>query len=372
MEIIIKDKTNQQSNTINSVFSGGGESWITIFKPLEFTCLVEDNAQIIIPLLNKSSDDSLADIQLSLFNVTTIAQGKYCSNVAIYDPPQISPLTSYDDLNFMSGQVFNGSIDIPTIGGNAVVRVLPVTEDVLKTLAQKESETKLWLDLASIQNPSSQLEQNGGDFAANAFSVDISTKTIFGEDYTIQSPVFSDNGYATTIMTCSATKFTDKSLPGIILPGSAENTKINVAGYTIFPSIISQATTGKINAQQYLDSFDAYFLPRYFISNIRHDKKIGYTVTNYNDECPGISGYSSFGFSGVYAASGDKITIVYSISDKFNLMKDGELRVKIYSNQVVDLDGTMDMIYNTIMSAQAKGGGDLGPFFSSSPIFGLT
>jgi hypothetical protein len=168
-------------------------------------------------------------------------------------------------------------------------------------------------------------------------------------------------------MTCSATKFTDKSLPGIILPGSAENTKINVAGYTIFPSIISQATTGEINAQQYLDSFDAYFLPRYFISNIRHDKKIGYTVTNYNDECPGISGYSSFGFSGVYAASGDKITIVYSISDKFNLMKDGKLRVKIYSNQVVDLDGTMDMIYNTIMSAQAKGGGDLGPFFSSSP-----
>jgi hypothetical protein len=52
---------------------------------------------------------------------------------AIYDPPEVPPTTTYDELNNVASYMKMGFHNIPSIDGNAVIRVLPITEDVLKT-----------------------------------------------------------------------------------------------------------------------------------------------------------------------------------------------------------------------------------------------
>ena len=334
------DNKHLQVDTIDSLFTDGHEYWLTLVNPLQYTFDPANGAKIVVPnnTQQTAADDLQAAISLSLINATTIFANAYASNVSNYDPPQIPPNTSYDELNFMQLQISNENLDVPTIGGNAVLRVLPITEDVVKSIVQEDEEIQALLKLNPPTKYSSQMEQNTGDLASVASTNNLTTGVVIGLDYTIQSPVFLLHGTASSNMTSTTIVFEEHTFDGLILPGVPIGTPIETRGYTIYPSVLSQANGNAPAMQQYLPSFDSYFTPQYFISSRGDGQQVYYWIPIFDTKCADIFGHADFfgytktNFDGVYVSSGNSYTINYTVTNKFTLMQSGQLHIRIYSN----------------------------------------
>lgn len=116
-----------------------------------------------------------------------------------YDLIPVLPSVQMDDLNLDTYHIKTGLVNVPTINGYAVIRILPITEDNLKTVQEKNEEAARLMMSQASQVFADQLEQNSGDLNTAAQSIANSTTTTTTtpiqsssvvQDYTIDNPVY--------------------------------------------------------------------------------------------------------------------------------------------------------------------------------------
>ena len=339
MKVNLIDKTHCQANTINSIYEEVDDYRITLFSPLTFDFNPANGAIIsaATTATTASLSSEVAAVPLSVINVTTIFSNSYASNVQSYDLPQIPPSTSYEELNSMEASIKNGGHDVPTISGNAVLRILPITEDIIKTVKEENDASQNQLTMGPPIVRVNQSEQNSGDIDSINSSNSIST-IVTGSDYTIISPVFLEAGEAQSSMTSSATEFEEITLDGLVLPGSSGDSVL-AKTYKIYPSVVEKTEAGTQIAKQYLNSFDSYFAPEYYISSQGDGQNVSYWKPTFSQGCPNVlEGYEQVGMPGIYVSSGNSFTINYVVTDKFTLLQNGQLTVRFYANTVQDLE----------------------------------
>lgn len=352
---------NLQRTTIEEIGEDSLGTFIVIAAPLTFAFLIANGARLVVvdPLEDTGglSEALRLAVPLSLIDITPITTGKSLDSSLLepHDPDPISPSTSLSDLNLDKDRIQVETIDVPTIDGKASIRVLPITEDVLFTIEEKRLRTEGLLRLSPPGTFSSQLEQSEGDseslITTTTTTLDFVTQ---GEDFTISNPNFLRGGNTIgTMVSFASTGFDDKIFPGVNIPGVLaddvnEGSGLFVRAYEITPSLTLQDADGNVVARQFFESFDADFTPPISISS----EYVGPTVTttcdlgfdscepNDADCCPCRHlGFSEEEFQGVYAGSSDSFTMEYVVADKGVLVKDGTLKIRIYSNRVADLDG---------------------------------
>ncbi len=352
---VLNNRNQIQLTTITEVGTdiSTGYKYVKIANATIYNFYVVDQAQITLAptsedLSNAASDVSEANLlpsSLSLIDVTPIYTGKSIDPLLLapYDPTPLPPTTTYDELNLIGNEYVQSNInDIPSISGKAVIRVLPITEDNLKTLKEKEDEIAREL---RPDNPSSyvdQSEQNQGDLANSVSTTTTTTLSLSqGEDYEIENPVFLENGTAESSMVSHATKLVPKTFNGFNIAQVASNvsSEVLVKEYTITPSIVIEDSNQNIVAQQYLNDFSVYFTPSYSVYTNYVGTDISYVVKapSQDEECTGFFwGYTTKTIHGVYA-TGNGFEMDYVVTDKGLLVQTGELRIRIYSNTLVDI-----------------------------------
>lgn len=355
--ISIVSKSNVQQTVIKEIGTNTNGSYIEVYDPLQFSLDLGNNPIISVtatstPPLN--DENQLAAVPLPMIDVTPIVTGKQLDPILLkpYDPPQIDPTTTYDEVNFDKVRIRNTVYELPTIDGKAVLRVLPITEDIIKTIKEKEDEAESLLTLRVTPSISSQ---NGLVElpTINAVS-NVTSSVITEEDFTVETPVFSVNGKASSTMTSTATTFENKFFAGLSIPGldTEQNTetgeygqKIDSKEYDIYTSILARSLTGKALAKIYINEFKSYFAPQYYITSKGDGQGVYYwaanscgaTVTSTQSEIrPDF--WDRAKFPGVHASSGKPYTIRYTVTDKFSLLKNGTLKIRIYSNQITPIE----------------------------------
>ena len=372
---IIDNSKNQQIITISEIGTDSYGSYIDSYEALLFT-FNPNNGAMAIPINEKETggiNSSPVSFNASFVDVTPICAKKSLNPALLqpYDITPVDPSTTYDSLNNAVAYIRLGTVNMPTIDGYAVARVLPITEDVLETLDMKATKTELLLtqDLPVLTG---QQQQNSGDLeaAANISSNAITTTatTEVTKDYTILSPVYLRNGHATSTMKSYANvlKMGYKLFPGVIVPGviaidtdaansaSEHGTSLLVRSYRVYPSIEILSKTNVVLARQYFDSFIVDFTPRYQITSLPEHKYVKVYIPKLpsgtgSGEGPveptigDVEGYRAAYIPGVYAGSGETYTINYIVTDKLVLLKSGTLSINVYSNKTQATEDVEDL-----------------------------
>jgi len=354
--IDITDKSgNIQTTEIFEIGSDASGDYIIISDPLQFEVNTA-NGTLISPNVNTNSllpSDSILSIELPIVDVTPIVNNKSLNPSLLkpYDLAPLPPSTPYEDLNTDQEHIQKQTIDMPTIDGNAVTRVLPLTEDILKTVQEKTEDLNRIQRYSQLISPVSQLEQNEGDVETVVSTITVeettTTATTTG-DYVIETPVFTTNGIATSSMRSFSTDLTEKSFPGVTVPGvPTSSITLLSKDYVIYPSAEVNSDSGSILAKIYLNSFDISFVPPIYIySSLENNPEISYYIRR-RDSGGGCFGntYARENIRGVYA-SGDGFTLDYVITDELILANNQTLNVTIYTNRVADLDSLADSVIN--------------------------
>jgi hypothetical protein len=349
---ILNNLGNIQTVTITEVGSDTIGDYIKFDPVLQlYNFNVADGSKIIPSITAQDSSNAGSEVSqstllssgLSLVDVTPIYTGESLdpSLLQPYDILPTDPSMTYDQLNLDSERVRNGIRDIPSINGYAVLRVLPITEDNLKTTNEKNSESTRLLKASPPPIFTDQTEQNQGD-AEQSVSTTTTTTTLSiskGDDYNIDNPVYLLGGSAQSSMTTFATELEEVDFDGINVPGvdPLVAKKLLVKKYDIHPAIVIENSNKVVVAKQYLTPFEIYFTPPIAIYSDYTGGQVSFVVPrDATDECPAIfNGYETVSMNGVYA-SGDGFRIDYVISDR-NTVANGQLKIRIYSNTVVDI-----------------------------------
>jgi hypothetical protein len=352
MEINLVDSVNYQVGTIKELGTENSKFYIKLYDALQFVFDPANGAKVVIPKVQNTSSVVNAKVSsnLSLVNVTPIWAKRALdpSYLAPYDPPQVDPSTSYSDLNLAKDYIRNSVQDIPSIDGAAVIRVLPITEDVLQSKAEKDAELQRLMVLSPPKKYGDQSEQNDGDFSSIKNTFVAPNQYLVGKDFAIETPVFLEDGYVESTMTSSSTEFSQTTLRGFVLPNtdnsngiamSNSTTNIYAKKYLVYPSVIAKNQIGTPIARQYLNEVPTYFSPPYNIYSSANQYVIYWKPVWDGDPCQQVLlGYESFGVYGTYVGSGDSFTLNYTVCDKFSLMKNGILKVRVYTNNVIDME----------------------------------
>jgi len=366
-EIDILDANgNIQHSTITEVGDLASNPYIKVSPLLRFAFTVANGSRIVATGTVGEAERHITESNrlpstVGMVDITPMYIGTQLDSSLLrpYDPPQIDPSTNYDDLNLSREYIRMNIQDIPTNNGYAVIRVLPITEDNLKTIQEKELEKSRLLRYESndaFRTISDQLEQNSGDIAQveeGQLSVLFTTTTTTlidpNADYTINTPVFLLGGYAEGSMKSFATDLTEVAYGGLNIAGTSKESvstssdvygqNILVKSYNIYPTLTMQNFSGSVVAKQFFEPFDVDFTPPINIFSEFNGDDIGYLCqADSNSNCPARSGYSNKSAPGVYASSGDSFTIDYIVTDENVLIKDGTLNIKIYSNPSANLE----------------------------------
>ena len=359
---ILDGNGNVQTTTIAEIGTQGSNAYITIDDPLQFEVSVANGARIVPNNSGTTtitgSTESKVSCLTPVVNVTTIYTGKTLDPLLLkpYDLNQVPPATSYSSLNLAKEYIQKQTGDIPTIDGNAVLRILPLTEDNLKRYADKKLETSRYLRLDSEDDLVNQLERNSGDLDSIPEPSTTTATTTTSVDYAIETPVYLSSGTAVSAMVTFATEFTEYTFNGIKLPGIPADTALLAKKYTIYPSAVIETTNGTEIARQYFPDFDVYFIPNIFIYSTKDDNTVSYYLEDTTDDslgCSSFNGYSKHSFPGVYA-SGTGFTLEYTITDEFILKSTGSLRIRLYSNKVLNLESAATAFTNTSVSPMSS------------------
>jgi hypothetical protein len=345
-QITIVDRQNKiQICTIEALGEvTSGRYFIELNPTLMYDFLIVNGATIVpneAPSID--TENSTVNIGLSMVDVTPIVTGKVL-NPSLrlpQDPDPIPPSATYDELNNVVAYTKEGKFDIPTIDGKAVLRILPITEDVLLTQQDKASQTTNLLRVEPPQDYIGQTEQTTGDLE-NLGLVTSESETVTEKDYTIESPVFLYDGKAESAMTSSATKLEEETFDGLTIPGLAtdEIFSLFVKQYEIFPSISMVSKTNALLSKQYFDPFDVFFTPPYNIVSTSEDKTVPVWIVKREDDCGYFGGYSQTRVNGVFAGQEDgSYTFNYIVTNKFRLVPSGTLKIHLYSNRMKDVEG---------------------------------
>jgi hypothetical protein len=354
---IVDQENLVQTVIIDEVVSDNSGKYLQFSPVAQYPFTVVNKAKVVkSPSAESSNVDSkissatLLPSSMCMVDVTPIYTGKNIdvSLLEPYDPPPVSPSTDYEDLslNLDRDRIKMNIHDMPTIDGYAVIRVLPITEDNLKTVKEKQYESQRLLRLSSSREFTDQMEQNQSDEQSlENNSTTTTTTTLVSSDvivdYDIDSPVLLDGGYATAHMTTYAVELEEMSFNGVNMAGvNDDNTNmLLVKHYNIIPAIVINDFNDSPIAKQFLEPFDIYFTPPIRIISEYYGGNVTMMVSNgYDEACPQIFlGYDDKSFRGVYATD-DGFRMKYIIDNKNELMFSGQLNVKIYSNKVVDME----------------------------------
>jgi len=368
---IISPSGNLQNTTVLAVGTDTTLGpYIETFDLLQFTFEVGTKVVEVQDSDSASgvfTNSTLLPSSVALVDTTPIFTGKSLDTSLLepYDPTPVLPGTPYSDLNLDRERIQMNINDIPTIDGYGTIRVLPITEDNLKTIKEKRDEGEYLFTPEPPEHIIEQSEQNTGDIetaqtdeesAVGMFTTTTTTLLSRGEDYEIDNPVYLSDGFAESSIVSFATDLTPTIVQGANVAGidefigddigtDFENQTILIKNYEIFPAVVMKNTNNITVAKQYLNSFDVDFTPPINIEGI-YDETYGGAVKYISDNgfegsddpCPGRhKGYSTMYAPGVYASdSGFKIN--YIITDKEVLIKDGSLKIKIYSSPVTNID----------------------------------
>ena len=360
-KVILINGTNKQTVTVSEVGQNNTGYYIKTYEPLEFSFGQGTTAIPVVintvPILGANT----VALTTGLVDITPIytQQSIDSSLLQPYDLPPLVPSTTYEEVTNATSSIRTNNINIPSINGFAVARVLPITEDILETLDQKANKAEQLLRLDPPPVLVGQNTQNTGDLS-NANATTTTTTTLISGDWTIQSPVYLYNGHAKSSMQSFAdsSNLSNHFFTGLISPGfnssdpSVTGTDLKVAEYTIYPSIRVLSETDVILAAQYFNSFEIFFTPRYQITCIPDNKFVKFYVPNFpapdNAEISGTpppswyQGYTETYKAGIYAGE-DSYTLNYIVTDRLILLKNGTLKINVYSNKQLQLDNLEDI-----------------------------
>lgn len=317
--------------------------YIDLVDPLLFNLSSEYQSNI---KFNNANDEATVvgspstslTVPLSLVDVTPIIQHHDTSNpLQPYDIARVSPLADYSELNTDPQYIQKEIKDMPTVDGYSVVRVLPITEDNIKTTYEKNKESNRLLRLTPSITPPSDLEFNDGDLTSTPSNV---TGLVIGDDYSINTPVFLISGEASSSMNSYATEFTETEFDNITIPGIGSVDTLMAKLYNIYPVITVYDTTGDPIAYQYFKEFSIYFVPPIYMTATKDGQTVSFHCEKLEDDesgCSHFRGYEQALLPGVYA-SGNSFTITYTVTNKFVLQDGGSIHIRLYSNKVTDAD----------------------------------
>jgi len=344
-----------QTVTIKEIGKEGDLFYLELFEPLKFEFDPAKNSKIKHnkkPISNLNNGD-LVSFPLSLVDVTPVETGIVLdpSIKKPYDPPSVpAPVDPddedeknaiYDSINYNSEYIQYGTVDAPSASGYVYVRVLPVTEDILQSDVDKAFFAEQYLRGEPAPIYTDQIESNDGDID----SIEIPSEQFFdstiviGDDYKIQSPVFLQNGVTTSAMSSTATALVATDLEGYNMAGVG-SIPFFTKYYTIYPHIRQESVTGALKAIQYFDEFDVNFSsPVQIYSDARDNREVSFWCEKLEmDELgcgPFPIGYEEKKGVGVYAGD-DPVVINYVITSRGTLIRDGFLKIKIYSNPILN------------------------------------
>jgi uncharacterized protein YegL len=341
---IIDKEGNVQTTEIEEIDEDDGGLFIEIADPLLFDVSPESGTTIRPNQTTEEqitpTNDKLAT-EVPVVDITPIVNDKDVDSSLLkpYDIDRVPASTPYEDLNTAKEFIQKEVIDMPTVDGNVCARVLPIVEDVLETVAEKENDLSR-LQRYSVQSDIvSQLEQNEGDAetATELPTVDEAATDSEEVDFVIETPVFTDNGIARSSMQSFSTEFDTRTFEEINIPGIG-SPQFFSKDYEIFASADFLSEGGRTLARLYLEPFDISFVtPIVIDSTYVENDEVTYHLIDEDDEgC--FPEYVPMAIRGIYASDEKSITLDYVIADKFILANNKTLRVNLYSNRVIDLD----------------------------------
>ena len=340
---LVDNQNNIQNATIAEIGEDATGIYIEILQPLQFEFDPANGARV---LTTKTADSvPTAESQISMLtpivDVTPLVANTPVPPSAIlpHDPDQVPIGTPYSDLDINRKYMLRGNRDAISVNGEASIRILPITEDNLKTIGDKKVEAERLLRLEPPEQFNPQEKQNVGDSIETLPTVvPEESQTVEGDDWTIETPVYLYQGLASSSMTTSSTTFESTTFLGLSLAGINTSTLL-VTDYDIYPSVALTKSTGETLARQYFNSFPVYFTPPVFISSDTEDTTVPYWCESESGgECSRFDGYVQTRIPGIYASSGDSFTINYTVTDRLVLMRNGSLTIKMYTNKVHSLD----------------------------------
>ena len=365
---ILDKEGNIQTTEIEEIEE---DTYIDIVDPLEFEIGPDlgttirpngETGEILTP-----NDRRLAT-EVPVVDVTPIVNDKDVdpSLLKPYDLERVPISTPYEDLNTASEFFQKEVIDMPTVDGNCCARVLPIVEDILETIAKKEADFNRLQRYDIDVPPISQLEQNEGDEEqANTIIEDSAETAAENVDYSILTPVYTNDGLATSSMQSFSTDFTSKTFPGLNIPGISDP-EFFAKSYSIYASAEFLTSSGRTLAKLYLDPFEISFLTPVVIDSTyveeeeftptesQEDFGVKYYLQDPNpddDQC--AVPYDEKYVRGHHASDGNTITLNYVVAEKFILVNNKNINITLYTNRVADLDNlASDVAYGGISLSQ--------------------
>lgn len=354
---IIDDQNNLQTVEISIVNSVS--KTIVITSPLSLAFFISDDARTVLSVTTKTIDTSesnLLGMTVSSVDITPVLVGKNLDTSLLdpSDPLPVSPTDTYESVNLDRSRIQGNVNQVPSISGNALIRILPITEDPVKKIADKEIEENRF-DFSEKQPVFiNQIEQNQGDEALSKQLVENAASTTAVQptvevDGQINSSVFVD-GVAESSFSTQSKDFEEISA-SVLEHVNDVNNYVRNNDPLITTDIPSQPVSAKYfqifpviqkNDQNNASLFKYLFSPSsiYIASPIFIYSSIAEQVV-YKDCFCGFSStdepvFSDITVNGTYA-DGNSFDIDYIISDKDILIGSGSLRVRIFFSTVLNL-----------------------------------
>ena len=317
---------------------------------LQYDFLVEHQAQVVYKNVNTQAlagtAQSKVGINLSTVDVTPIIAGRNL-DPALLQPYDIAPVpytTDYSTLNTNPDYIRNGATNLPTIDGHAVLRILPVTEDNDKTTVLKEESAADILMSEDASSVQSQLYQNQDEIPVPPAVTPVVPPQ---KHYVLETPIFLQNGQATSHMTSYETKLEATSVSGVNIPGVPDPVWLDAVSYVLTPEISVLSKTGVTVSQTYLPSQSLIFCNPINISDKGTSSTVDYWHwIPYDPETLALPHYANFTCRGTYADDGTYV-IEYVVTDKLILIKNGQLHIRLYANTQHDLEAA-SMIFDDL------------------------
>jgi Mg-chelatase subunit ChlD len=346
---IIDKNGNIQTTEITEVDEDGTGPYIEIADPLLFDVSADLGTTI---RLNVTSNEVLTlgnnilSAEIPVVDVTPIVNDKDLDSSLLlsYDIDRVPPSTPYEDLNTAQEFFQKKVIDMPTVDGNACARILPIVEDILETIKEKEEDLSRTQTYTIETDTVSQLEQNEGDVEeSNQVTSTTTAETDENKDYVIESPVFTVNGEATSSMQSFSTEYSGKDFSNIIVPG-VDNPVFFSKDYEIFSFADFLSREGNTSARLYLEPFNISFItPVNINSTYSEGDEVQYYLSDPEGEgC--VPSYANQLIRGHYASDEKEITLNYVVSDQFVLANNKNINVVLYSNRVIDLESAASSV----------------------------
>jgi len=358
---LINGVNRKQTVTITEVGTNTSGDYIKFTPLLIYNFYIADGSMVVksVTVQDISNASSLiknsvwVPASIALIDVTPIYTEQNLDSSLLL-PYDITPLpfsTNVSSLNTNENVIKYNKYNAPIIDNTAYIRIMPITEDNIKTKADKDSESSKIIRPNTKSNYISQLEQSQNDFSNAASMVTNATTTSMtslitrGTDYTIDNPVYLADGYASSHMQSFAQSLSETSFTGIKIPNIEDDDSdtLQVKKYEIYPIMVLE-NNGRVVAQRILPKFEPYFTPDVVIYSNYNGGNVSFIEEQAcGEDCPEITcSYTSKSARGVYATSGNSFSIDYTVLDKFELVDNGTLNITIYSNTIMSGEDYID------------------------------